>query len=83
MIFGLKIVYSAIGLGMFFSNFPLFMWFAFREGYFMDEFLRMSMLSFLCLGIAVGISFSMLYHEKFDPSLIRSRGMKLRGGKFK
>ncbi len=70
MILGLKLVYSLLGFAAFFTIFPIVVFFAFGINYFMDEYMRMSMISFLFLGASLGISFTMLFYEKFSKGLV-------------
>jgi len=71
MILASKLVYSLLFVGAFFTIFPIVAFFLFGINYFMDEYMRMAMLSFLFLGASVGISFTMLFHDKFSKGLIK------------
>jgi hypothetical protein len=71
MILGLKLVYSLLLIGAFFTIFPILAFLLLRINYFMDEYMRMSMLSFLFLGASLGISFTMLFYGKFSKGMIQ------------
>lgn len=58
-------MYSLITAGFFFGSFPPLAFIIFDINFFMDEFMRMSMISFFFLGSAMTLGLMVLYFNKF------------------
>ncbi|MCZ6582806.1 MAG: hypothetical protein O6761_06520 [Thaumarchaeota archaeon] len=65
----IAISFILFGVSGFFTMFPIVMWFGFRIGYFMDEYMRMSMLAFFFLGSGLTLSLTIWYLQKYNMEL--------------